>query len=64
MTKEVKETKVRFYKKTSFPWAIVVVAVVFFSGLLTGWAMRTDQESQMDAVRATAVAEVSKTSQK
>lgn len=61
MTKEVptaKIRKVRFYTKASFPWAIIVVAVVFFSGVTLGWTMRSNDVARLDAVRQTALAEV------
>lgn len=43
------ERAVRFYKKASFPWAIIVIAVVFFGGLVLGWNLRSEQASSIKA---------------
>lgn len=68
MTKELKQReqdiKTPFYKKSVFPWAIIVVTVAFAAGVFLGWTMRTDKEAEIDAVRAQAVAEVQQVASK
>lgn len=57
-----KEKKAPFYKKASFPWAIIIIVAVYFSGIVTGWHMHIDQSAQVDA-RANEIASQLKTSQ-
>lgn len=36
-----------FYKKASFPWAIIIILTVFLAGNINGWNMRGDQQNSI-----------------
>lgn len=57
-TKQETVKKVKFYKKASFPWALIVAALIFFSGLASGWTLRSDQAASIKAEVASQVAEL------
>jgi hypothetical protein len=52
--------KVRFYQKAVFPWAIIVIATALFSGVVTGWTLRSNQESDIKAEVSSQVADALK----
>lgn len=42
-------TKTKFYKKATFPWAIIVVSIALVCGLMWGWTLRGDNNAQVKA---------------
>lgn len=41
------ETK--FYKKASFPWAIIISVALLFVGIVGGWTLRGEMNAKIDA---------------
>lgn len=65
MTKGIKENKVsvKFYKKASFPWAIIILATAVLGGFIAGTHVERLSQQTLDQQFANGVASV-KTNQK
>lgn len=49
---EVNTKPVRFYKKASFPWAIIVLSAVAMASFIGGWNMKSIDDSRVKAEAA------------
>ena len=51
-------TKVPFYRRASFPWAIIVLTATLAAGAALGWTLRSEQVGQVQAEAQAIVAEL------
>lgn len=47
--KNTAEQKTTFFKKASFPWLLITIALVFGAGTYTGWVLRSQNAAQVTA---------------